>query len=114
MQVDLTQIILWILEALAGFFMVRIYPQIEALIKSKIDTFKQKLEIEKLQKVLMEVDQFADAAEQMAKNNDLDGEWKNNFVLDMLRSNGYDISETLKAYVEAKVLHINQELNSTN
>ena len=77
MQVDLTQIILWILEALTGFFMVRIYPQIEALIKSKIDTFKQKLEIEKLQKVLMEVDQFADAAEQMAKNNDLDGEWKN-------------------------------------
>lgn len=109
MQVDLTQIILWILEALAGFFMVKIYPHIEALVKSKIETFKQQLELEKLQKILMEVDQFADAAEQMAKNNDLDGEWKNNFVLDMLRDNGYDISDTLKAYIEAKVLHINQD-----
>lgn len=101
MQVDLTQIILWILEALAGFFMVRIYPQIEALIKSKIDEYK-------IKKILRDVDKFAEAAEQMAKKNGLDGEWKNSFVLDLLRENGYDISETLKAYVEAKVLHINQ------
>lgn len=88
--------------------MVKIYPQIEALIKSKIDSFKQQLEIDKLKKILMDVDQFADAAEQMAKNNDLGSDWKNNFVLDMLRENGYDVSATLQAYVEAKVLHINQ------
>lgn len=101
MAVDLTQIILWILEALAGFFMMKIYPQLEALIKSKIDEYK-------LSKMLRDVDKFAEAAEQMAKKNGLDGEWKNNLVIELLRDNGYDITETIKAYVEAKVLQINQ------
>lgn len=81
--------------------MVKIYPQLEALIKSKIDEYR-------LSKMLRDVDKFAEAAEQMAKKNGLDGVWKNNLVIELLRDNGYDITETLKAYVEAKVLRINQ------
>ena len=100
MQLDLTQILLWILEALAGIFMTYIFPKVVELINEKIDTHK-------LEKVLQDIDKFADAAEQLAKKAQLDGDWKNQYVLNLLSVNGYTVDETLKAYVEAKVKHIN-------
>ena len=100
MQLDLTQILLWILEALAGIFMTYIFPKVVELINEKIDTHK-------LEKVLQDIDKFADAAEQLAKKAQLDGDWKNQYVLNLLGVNGYTVDETLKAYVEAKVKHIN-------
>ena len=75
-----------------------------ALTQKAREYLKDKKEAEKLDKFL---DELVAAAEQMYYGEDEDGSGRRGYVQDMLMEAGYELTEIVRAKIEAKVLNVN-------
>lgn len=75
-----------------------------ALTQKAREYLKDKKEAEKLDKFL---DELVAAAEQMFYGEDEDGSIRRGYVQDMLMEAGYELTEIVRAKIEAKVLNVN-------
>jgi len=74
-----------------------------------ISLIKAKLDTEEIAKLDMFVAEFVAAAEQLynGKENDPDGSMRLEYVQSMLIEAGYDLTDAVRALIEAKVFEIN-------
>lgn len=78
-----------------------------------IPWLKQKVEAEKLSKILTYVHMAVGAAEQLAKVNGWDGDRKKNYVENYIRGLGFMVDvETLDAMIENAVIELHAELTA--
>lgn len=75
--------------------------------KYLINLVKTKLSITQAEKLDMFVAELVAAAEQMYKQTDPDGSIRLAYVKGMLIEAGYDLTDAVKALIEAKVFDIN-------
>lgn len=75
--------------------------------KLAVAWLKSKLSAQNASKLDKFVEQLVAAAEQMYKNEDKDGSVRLEYVQTMLVEAGYDITEAVRALIEAKVFDIN-------
>jgi len=73
-----------------------------------ISLIKAKLDTEEIAKLDMFVAEFVAAAEQLiSKENDPDGSMRLEYVQEMLMEAGYELTDAVRALIEAKVFEIN-------
>lgn len=78
-------------------------------ILAKLRTFFQKrLGSEEFETLDRLIEQFAKAAEQQFKETDRTGEIRFAYVADLLGKLGYEVTDAVKAQIEAKVFEINR------
>lgn len=100
-MIDITQIIRGVVEVLVGLAFAFAIPWL-----------KQKVGEAKLAKIVDTIDIFVAAAEQVAKREGYDHEWKKQHVIEMLEKNGYKVDDTLDDFIEAAVIALHNELVS--
>lgn len=101
MNIDITNIIKFTVEIILGFVSIYFIPWL-----------RQKVQHDRLVKILDTVDLFVAAAEQIAKRDGHDGKWKKQHVIEQLRANGITIDSNISEYIEAAVHSLTQELVS--
>lgn len=99
MTVDITKIVLGVLEVI--FAVIGIY---------LVPWLKQKYGNEKLAKIVDTIDIFVAAAEQIANREGYDGAWKKQHVKELLEKNGVTVDETVDEFIEAAVIKLHNEL----
>lgn len=101
MTLDITNIIKFTVEIVLGLVSIYVIPWL-----------RQKVQREKLEKLLETIDLFVSASEQIAKRDGYDGAWKKNHVIEMLEANGIMVDSTINDYIEAAVCQLSNELVS--
>ena len=96
---DITQIVRGVVEILVGLAAVFFIPWLKAKVGEA-----------KLAKIVDTIDIFVAAAEQIAKRDGYDSEWKKAHVKAMLEANGFVVDENLDDYIEAAVLALHNQL----
>ena len=99
MKIDITNIIRFTIEIILGLVSIYVIPWL-----------KQKVQRDRLLKILDTIDLFVAASEQIAKRDGLDGTWKKNHVMEMLEANGIHVDATINDYIEAAVCQLSSEL----
>lgn len=99
MTLDITNIIKFTIEILLGLVSIYVIPWL-----------KQKVQRDRLLKILDTIDLFVAASEQIAKRDGFDGTWKKNHVIEMLEQNGIHVDSTINDYIEAAVCQLSSEL----
>lgn len=75
---------------------------------------KSKLDIQEAARLDKFVTELVSAAEQMFKHDDPSGENRLGYVQGMLMEAGYDLTDAVRALIEAKVFEINNIGGATN
>lgn len=72
-----------------------------------VSWLKGQLDEKQSEKLELFIEQLVAAAEQQYKDGDMDGQTRLNYVQGMLVQAGYEITEAVRAMIEAKVFEIN-------
>lgn len=99
MNIDITNIIKFTIEIILGLVSIYFIPWL-----------RQKVQRDRLVKILDTVDLFVAAAEQIAKRDGHDGNWKKNHVIEMLQANGITVDANISEYIEAAVHSLTSEM----
>ena len=99
MQFDITSIVKLIVEILATIASLYLIPWL----KSKVGEAK-------LAKIIDTIDILVAAAEQIAKRDGYDNEWKKEHVKAMLEAAGFVIDDTIDDYIEAAVFALHNQM----
>lgn len=100
-MIDISQIVRGIVEILVGVAALFLIPWLKAKVGEA-----------KLAKIVDTIDIFVAAAEQIAKREGYDKEWKKQHVIEMLNKNGYTVDDTIDDYIEAAVIALHNQLIS--
>ena len=79
-------------------------PKIKAWLNTKIDS-------EETEKVLLLIENFVTAADQLYKADDPTGVIRKKYVEDQLKALGYAITDKLNSFIESAVKKCNKEYN---
>lgn len=101
MTLDITNIIKFTVEIVLGLISIYVIPWL-----------RQKVQRERLMKLLDTIDLFVAAAEQIGKRDGRDGNWKKQHVIEQLNANGITVDDTISEYIEAAVHALASELVS--